>query len=196
MHLPRCELPKIPATSSVGQAQAHTLSFSRAHALSAKSLLVTGMKNFYGAYAGIGFGCAPKEAQMWWDVQGPGAGCGPYPAPKPNCSFCGGRACTKSNPCFTEHNPTGVCKPGYNFVCDLCQDNATCNDLPARCPGCPVPLPALSYEWWQMPIKVEINGVACKTCLNATKPRTPPSLTNMSAYYVFLLATMAGGLTV
>jgi hypothetical protein len=138
-------------------------------------VLRVGMKNFYGVYAGIGFGCAPKEAQFWWTAQGEGAGCGPWPAPKANCSFCGGPACTKSNPCTTEHNPSGSCKPGNYFTCNLCQDNATCNDppdLPPPGPNLP-PLPPLRYAWWQMPTKVEVNGVVCSKCLNPAKPRTP-----------------------
>ena len=109
-----------------------------------------------GVYSGIGFGCAPVEAQSWWDKMA--GACGG--ATKANTSFCGGPGCTKDNPCTS-----AACKqPGSHFTCTRCSDNLTdCATNPTPWVG--PALPPVHYEWWQLPTKVEVNGAACASCI-------------------------------
>lgn len=124
------------------------------------------MMNYYGGISGAGFGCAPIEAQQWWDHQGIGKGCGG--ATKTNGTFCDGPGCTASNPCATKS-----CKTDHSFTCKLCNNGSAASACPNQ-GGSNVPgpkLPKVVYKWWQLPTKVEIDGEACADCLDTSHKR-------------------------
>ena len=108
---------------------------------------------WYGAgiVNGAGFGCAPVEAQQFWDEH--------------SCScaakkgLCSGVACKL---------PTNVCPcpPPSPSPC-AAYANGTAEPEDPR-----TFLPKAKHPWSQIPTRVEINGKPCLGCLSQLTPRT------------------------
>lgn len=111
----------------------------------------TGICDYYGIVNGVGFGCAPVEAQQFWD--------------KHSCScvakkgLCSGVACKL---------PTNVCpcSPPSPSPCASYANGTAEPQDPRKF------LPKAKHPWFQIPTRVEINGKLCSECLSQLTPRT------------------------
>ena len=113
--------------------------------------------DYYGIISGVGFGCAPVEAQHWWAKQGGKCGGGT----KAHTGDCGGAGCNiTGQPCpCPKGEPEFMCKK-------CCNGGTTCPGIPGGGGGGIPSVPPAKYEWWQIPTAVRINGKPCASCLS------------------------------
>ena len=126
-------------------------SSSRSHAWNCSVFNCTcmGMAYYYGVLAGVGFGCAPPNAQAWWKAQPCNAHAGVGCCKGPACSLPGALPCGCGHPHPSPHPPSPPPSPrpapaaGFTASQELqtARVNLSCTTTPTAGPASQPPTP-------------------------------------------------------